>query len=190
MGQTYGAGRDRRSACAVTVVWPCTRAASGPFLYVTNGGAFTVSVFSTATNTLSATVSVGANPWSVAVNPAGTVAYVVNNSGNSVSVISTATNKVTATIGVGIFPQGVAVSPNGSTVYVTNFDSASVSVISASTNTVTGLSRPYPQALSPDGAFDYVAVSTGIAVISTSTRKVTATLTGLTTPQGVALGPA
>ena len=45
-------------------------------------GAGTVSVISTATNTVTATITVGGHPDGVAVNPAGTSAYVANDGSN------------------------------------------------------------------------------------------------------------
>src|SRR5262245_44086556 len=68
--------------------------------YVTSAGN-TVSVMDTATNTVVATVPVGAAPFGVAVTPNGAFAYVTNVSDNTVSVISAATNSVVATVPVG-----------------------------------------------------------------------------------------
>jgi len=85
--------------------------------------------------TVTATVTVGSAPDSVAVTPNGTYAYVTNEGGNSVSVISTASNTVTTTITVGARPYGVAVTPNGAYVYVTNYGGNSVSVISTASKT-------------------------------------------------------
>src|SRR3990170_3787634 len=79
-------------------------AQAGPFAYIPNDGSNTVSVIDTATNTVTATVPVGANPAGVAVHPAGTFVYVANFNDNTVSVIDTATNTVTATVPVGNAP--------------------------------------------------------------------------------------
>ena len=79
----------------------------GSKVYVTNGDANSVSVIATATNTVTATIPVGTDPFGVAVTPDGSKVYVANSYlGNSVSVIDTATNTVTATIPVGIEPIG------------------------------------------------------------------------------------
>ena len=80
----------------------------------------TVSVIDTATNNVTATVTVGSSPIGVAVTPDGTKVYVTNYDSNTVSVIDTATNNVTATVPVGTSPRGVAVSPDGTKVYVAN----------------------------------------------------------------------
>ena len=74
---------------------------NGNYVYVANYGSGTVSVINTATNNVTATVTVGSNPNGVAVNPNGNYAYVTNYGSGSVSVINTATNNVTATVTVG-----------------------------------------------------------------------------------------
>src|SRR6266404_8957511 len=75
--------------------------------YVPNSASNNVSVIDTSTNTVVATVSVGANPQGVAVNPAGTRAYVANINSTNVSVIDTSTNTVVDTVAVGLSPIGV-----------------------------------------------------------------------------------
>jgi len=97
------------------VVWAGT-----PQAYITNLGDNTVSVIDTASNTVTATVSVGSFPNGVAVTPDGAHVYVAHVFGDTVSVIDTATNIVTATVTVGLHPFGVAVTPDGAHVYVAN----------------------------------------------------------------------
>jgi YVTN family beta-propeller protein len=71
------------------------------FAYVTNRGSNSVSVIDTASNTVVATIPVGAFPEGVAITPDGTRAYVTDFVSNTVVV----------TIGVGLFPTGVAITP-------------------------------------------------------------------------------
>ena len=95
----------------------------GTRAYVTNFNSNTVSVINTATNTVTATIAVGANPDGVAITPNGATIYVANSgngTGTNVSVINTASNTVTATVTVGSGPDGIAVTPNGANAYVTN----------------------------------------------------------------------
>ncbi len=138
-------------------------ASAAPFAYITNYGSNSVSVIDTSTNTVTATVTVGTNPYGVAVNPAGTRVYVSNRNSNSVSVIDTSTNTVTATVTVGTNPRGVAVNPAGTRVYVLNYNSNNVSVIDTSTNTVTATvtvgTNPiaFGIFISPGGASDTTA---------------------------------
>jgi YVTN family beta-propeller protein len=66
--------------------------------------AITVSVIATATNAVSATISVGNGPLGVAVKSDGSKVYVANQFDNTVSVIATASNTVVATIDVGTYP--------------------------------------------------------------------------------------
>ncbi len=71
---------------------------AAPFAYIPNSSSNNVSVIDTATNTVTATVTVGAFPVGVAVNPAGPRVYVANGDSANVSVIDTETNTVTATV--------------------------------------------------------------------------------------------
>src|SRR5215471_12968000 len=83
------------------------------YAYIANYQANNVSVINTSNNSVVTTISVGTNPWGVAVNQAGSAAYVTNANSNNVSVIATSTNTVAATIPVGTSPTGIAVAPNG-----------------------------------------------------------------------------
>ena len=78
-----------------------------------------MSVIGTATNEVTATIAVGANPFGVAVTPDGGTVYVANAGfgANTMSAIATATNSLTKTITVGSEPGGVAVTPDGGKVY-------------------------------------------------------------------------
>src|SRR5207247_1265364 len=105
------------------VVWAGT-----PQAYITNLNDNTVSVIDTASNTVTATVAVGASPTGVAVAPDGARVYVANEVDGTVSVIDTGRNAVTATVTVGVGPVGVAVTPDGARVYVGSFSGSTVSV--------------------------------------------------------------
>ncbi len=76
------------------------------------------------------TITVGSDPYGVAVNPVTGTIYVTNTGSDSVSVISGRTNTVTATITAGSNPRGVAVNPVTATVYVTYVTGDTVSMIS------------------------------------------------------------
>lgn len=98
-------------------------------------GSNNVYVFSTLTNTITNTISVGNSPDDIAASPDGKYVYVVNNGANSVSVIKTSTNTVIATVPVGGNPDGIA-ADNGH-VYITNQNDGSISIINSTTNQVT-----------------------------------------------------
>jgi uncharacterized repeat protein (TIGR01451 family) len=162
---------------------------------VANLSSDNVSVIDTATNVVTATVTVGNGPQGVAITPDGTRAYVVNFFSNNVSVIDTATNTVT-TVDVGTNPFGVAITPDGAGAYVTNRTSGNVSVIDTGTNMVTATvdvgTAPFGVAITPDGARAYVTNSSDdtVSVIATTTNTVTATVTVGSLPRAVAITPA
>ena len=79
----------------------------GAYAYVTGPIAESVSVISTASNTVVATVPLGGSPWQVAITPNGALAYVTVPVAHSVRVISMATNTVVGSVeeGVGEYPR-------------------------------------------------------------------------------------
>jgi YVTN family beta-propeller protein len=152
-----------------------------------------ISVISTATDKVTATLRLPTAPAQIAFSPSGATAYVTTAEG--LWVFNTATEHATAVIpGLGD-PNGVAVSPDGSTVYVTNTESAKVEVINAATNRVTGAiavgQLPWQLALSSDGKTLYVTDpdSDHVSVISTSSDTVTSTIPLSGDPVSLALTP-
>ena len=62
----------------LVLTFRCICKPDGSKVYVTNNGANTVSVINTATNTVSATITVGIRPLGVSVSPDGSKVYVAN----------------------------------------------------------------------------------------------------------------
>jgi YVTN family beta-propeller protein len=152
-----------------------------------------ISVISTATDKVTSTLKLLADPREIAFSPSGSTAYVTTGLG--LLVIDTATLKVTAVIpGLGN-PEGVAVAPDGKTVYVTNTVQGLVEVISAATNKVTGTIQvgqmPWQLAISANGSKIYVADgdSDAISVVAAASDKVTATISDPGDPVSVGLTP-
>ncbi len=138
----------------------------GPWLTVTSDGNYIyasqevlpgiVRVYSTASYSLDATITVQADPLPIAASPTGPYVYVANTCGTgaggicqtvgTVSVIDTSTQSVVQTVNVGWGPDGLAFTPDGTSVYVANTSDGSISVIDTATYSVqtpvTGL--PYP----------------------------------------------
>lgn len=164
-------------------------------LYVTNSGDGTVSVADPVTDTVIATLSVGADPRAVAVNPASPRAYVANLGSNTVSVIDTDANTVVNTIGVGTSPFGAAVNPSGTRLYVPNAGSANLSVIDTASESVIATVPGAPGvdvAVNPSGTRVYVADQGGgfVQVIDAGTNTVVHSIPVGGGPAGVAFNPA
>ena len=152
------------TALSVSAAWPITVRAV-PYVYVANAGEGSVAVVDAATDTVTATIPVGAYTglWPVdpVVNPTGTRVYVAVH--NAVVVIDATTNTVLKGITEGVQPSGgLAIDPSGAWLYVVNYtDPSSVSVVNTITNKVAaiifGVGRGSTHmAVSPDGTRGYV----------------------------------
>ena len=116
-----------------------TLSADGKTAYVSDWGAHTVSMVTTATKTFTGKITVGTHPIALTTNPVAARhrVYVANGDSDSISVIDAATNKVTRTIDlapyegapVGSNPDALALSPDGRTLYVSNGGNNDVVVI-------------------------------------------------------------
>jgi YVTN family beta-propeller protein len=182
----------------------------GSKAYVASYSGNNVSVINLATGLVESTIAVGRTPTSIAIHPSGAFAYVVNYNDpgdasrpSSISRIELETGTVSATItDASSFSGSVNVifSLDGSKAYVTNRGVADtrgnkISVISTATNQVTETitteqDRTINMAISSDGNRLYVSHLTGHVSsidISSSPAVVTTLISGLTSPQGLAL---
>jgi uncharacterized repeat protein (TIGR02059 family) len=188
--------------CSIPVgVNPYQMATVGTITYVANQGSNTVSVLNDTTNTVSATISVGNQPYGVAYNAGSKEVYVSNLNDNTVSVIdadpgSGTFNTVTHTIAVGIEPYYVA--SLGTNIYVTNNISGTVSVVSTLTHAVTNTIAVgiAPRGIKPHGTDLYVAnfgstyggqAQGTVSVIDSLTNTVTDTINVGSGARGVAV---
>jgi len=159
----------------------------GTRVYVANADSYSVSVINTATNTLIATIPVGAlaSPAFMAFSPDGSRIYVASQTSPFVSVINTVTNSVISTFTTnGSVPSGILISPDGSKAYV-SVKTGMVLVINTLTNNIvtsvqvgTNSNIENDLAISPDGKLLYVSNNTDgtISVINTLTNVVASTI--------------
>lgn len=175
-------------------------------LLVANYSAGTVTVINTATDTVTATVTVpkptggkAPAPMGIVVLPSSADAYVVDRSNNEVDELSltgATANTFVAEDAVGSqgatgaeTPAGVGLvqNPNGSTeIYVGDSGTDEVSVIATASNTVTNVgigtaNAPVALVAAPDGCYVAVAQSNSpftVYLISSTTNAVLKTLTG------------
>jgi len=152
--------------------------ANGERAYVANYGSHSVSAIATATNTVAATVTIGAGetgkPIALAAGPSSAHVYVADQGNSQIDDIATATNTVSKTIAVGSMadanvsgggdPDILAVNPEGTKLYVASYTGHGVEDIATSTDTVTSTialyeastSNPNALALTPNGCQLYV----------------------------------
>ena len=190
-------------------------------IYATNPGALSspvgldceshdVSVIDGSTNTVLTPVTVGLNPFGLAVNPTTNRIYVANAGGAGfdscsseasyiVSVIDGATNSVVNTITVGLGPGFVAVNPKTNKIYVTLTggccdDGNGVAVIDGSTDavvkTITVDLDPFIVAVNPRTNLVYVThAGDKITVIDGATDTVKTTFSIGSEARAIAFDP-
>jgi YVTN family beta-propeller protein len=148
--------------------------------YVTNFDDSSVSVISTATNTLEKKISVGDGPVGIVINSECTIAYVANFESDSISVINLLTDTLSGNITSPdiIDPAEVVLSPDDTTLYVDSTNE--VVVIDASTlNVITTIpltDNPQTMAITPDGSKLFVAGNNDYFAIDTATNTVLETI--------------
>jgi YVTN family beta-propeller protein len=127
-------------------------APDGSRLYVVDNLTDSLSIVDLASQSVTATVQVGHNPYAVVLSENGRWAYVSNWGEQSVSVVNTATASTDSTLAVGTHPSALTVDRGRNEVYVANTDSDSVSLIDTNRNQVmaTFSLAPYPDA--PQGS--------------------------------------
>ena len=148
-----------------------------------------------ATNTAGPPITVGSQPFGIAVTPDGKAVYVANFSSGSVTPISTATNTAGTPIVIGATAAiDITITPDGKAAYVTNDTSDSVTPIKIATNTAgtpiaIGTEAGHI-AITPDGKTAYVSsfLSSGVVTpINLATNTVGTAISVGSFPLGVAI---
>jgi len=174
---------------------PRALAATAHTAYVANFDSDSVTPVDTATNTAGTAITVGIEPYGIAITPDGRTAYVTNAGSDSVTPIDTATNTAGTAIPVGSGPDAVAITPDGKTAYVANFDSHSVTPIDTATNTAgTAIavgSGPNAVEITPNGKTAYVTTqgTDSVTPIDTATNTAGTAIAVGSAPFGVAVTP-
>ena len=157
------------------------------------GGADTVAVIDTRTDTVVRSVRVGTAPRQVVFAADGARAYVTYDAG--VAVLDARNDRVIRRIRDAAGPQGIAVDRAGRTLYVTNPRAGTVSVLDAASGRERARIRvgdePWGVEVTPDGTKAYVSRMNDnvVAVVDTATRKVRRTVAVGKLPSTVAITP-
>ena len=160
-----------------------TSTGKGPFAYITNSNANTVSVIDTQTNLIYGNpIAAGKMPVGVAVNATGTRVFVANLTGNTVSTIDTSTDTVTGSpVAVGYLPFAVALNPVNTMVYTADYITEDMGYFDSAQSApkYNGVpmgigTHPDAVAVSPDGSRVYVADSglNNVAVVDANTHTI------------------
>jgi YVTN family beta-propeller protein len=149
-------------------------------IYVASFLSRSVSVISTATNAVVASVPVG-NASDITYDSGNGNLYVSNYWSRNISVISGATNKVTGSIFVGGYPYGVRYDSGSGNLYVENWIDTLLVVSDKNNSIIANVTvGTGPSAAAYDSANNCVYVdndfSDNVSVISGSTNKVVATI--------------
>ena len=196
-----------------------TLSIDGSKAYVTNSNGSTITIISTATDTVIDTITGFDGPSGIVITPDGLIGYVNNyggpiagsGNGTTVRVVDLVVDDIIGPpITVGLAPASLAITPNGDWVYTINYQTGvadgTMSVISTSDNTSTvnamsGLSGPFGIAITPDGltacvtnfgSNNFTPIGTTLSIISLSAPTapvITDTINLGIQPSGVAITP-
>jgi YVTN family beta-propeller protein len=135
----FSAAASARRYAGPTYSSPISLSADGKWLWNVNPGAGNVTVIYTKTNKVVATIKVGDEPQSVALDPNNKYAYVANAASGTVTVIRirrASAKRFRAgavrrggTIRTGAEPWNIVISPNGRRVFVANSGQDTITVI-------------------------------------------------------------
>jgi YVTN family beta-propeller protein len=119
--------------------------------------------------------------------------YVSMTGDNEIIVIDPATRAITGHIPVGVNPAILLATPDYEKLYTANWGDNTMSAVDVATQKVTSIaldSRPWVQAMSPDGKSVYVGLgSNEIAVIDTATDLIARNITFPTLPGSIIVSP-
>jgi YVTN family beta-propeller protein len=151
----------------------------GRWVYVTNTDGDSVSVISTSSWTVVATIEDLPEPHDGELTPDGKLLYLATSDDSTLTVVDTNTRSVVKRFTVGVKPRGVAAGgETGSIAYLTNKGDGTLSIIDVQADTILNTvpvgKGAHALRLSPDGSMVYVALSKedAVAVVDASTGKV------------------
>lgn len=210
---SFRSGRSRWPVLFLLGLWLGPLASAQPYVVVPQSSQNALDIIDTATNSLAASVALGAVPQSVVMAPNGQEAYVGVTSSSTAGSTRTVTSAVetvdltngtvttetsiqsgTEAIGIG----AMALAPNGSTLYLINPDTGSLLSLDLATGAVTTItqygaaSQPTALLVGSTGKHLYVALggSSELSIVTLATGNVsTLTIPDGLDPLALALSP-
>jgi len=129
----------------------------------------TIEVLDTGSRTVTSTITIGSNPYRIALSADGARAYTTNLGDPSVSVVELTTTQVTATVPVPVEPTGLALSRDGARTFVASQPTGTITVISNASNTVQAKVKVAGNVrdvvVTPDGRRLYVSTLDSVLVV-------------------------
>ncbi|MGH9261798.1 MAG: beta-propeller fold lactonase family protein, partial [Acidimicrobiales bacterium] len=207
---------------AAVVIGACSRepprgpAATGSLAYVTNEVSQDLTVIATASDSVVATIPLGARARGVKVSPDGRLVYValsgsprcpptmpdeecarlpVDKSKDGIAEIDAATYRLVRTLPGGSDPEAFDLSPDGSYLYVSNEDAGVASFLELTSGrlvvTVPVGTEPEGVAVSPDGKAVYVTAETDhvVTVLDAASGRELTRITVGRRPRDLAFSP-
>jgi len=150
--------------------------------------------------------AVGARPWGIALNPAGTYAYVALSGAalpeaGGLAKVNLATNQVTQILSLPSRARGISIDPSGSYAYVMSPGPGTISKVDLATDALSATisvggsvssRNPMNMAITPDGNFGYVTNSANgtVAKVDLHTNSVITAIPVGSSPLGIAINAA
>ena len=161
-------------------------------IYVANSGSNSVSVISSSSNSVIATVTyrIGSGPISILYDSANGDIYVVSYGSGVVGIINQ-DNNVIGNITVGSYPDGIAYDSENGNIYVANSGSNSVDVINNVNSVIKTVNvGSYPDGIAYDSENGNIYVvnsgSNSVSIINSSSNSVIATVSVGSDPDSIA----
>jgi len=152
------------------------------YMYVSNGLSNTVSVFDTNNYSLITTITVGNEPYGIALDNNGQL-YVNNHLDDNISVINTSSNTVITTISTNSYPHGLCFDSFNNRMYVCAYLASTLTNTVVTTISLPSSATGCDYVSSNDRVYCTLAAINKVVSIDTTTNLIVSTIDVGDTPQ-------